>query len=157
MKRSIVALLVLGLIFGSLMGAAEAKKKKKKPVAPVKVTRVAQGTYTAPGGAAGNCTQTDGVGCMTIASGANEQYLTAKVTDSHGQPVAVAVKADLDGNGDTETFYGTFCGETKDAIQIQPGAEIVFWVGLTPDTAPTGCAPGEATKGTLDVTFSNMI
>jgi hypothetical protein len=152
MKKSIVGLLVLGLIFGSLVGAAEAKKKTK---AVKKVERVAQGTYAAPATAAGNCTQTDGVGCMTIASGAAEKYLSAKVTDSHGQPVAVAVKADLDGDGATETLFGTFCGETAEPIQIQPGAEIVFWVGLTPDTAQIGCTPGEATKGTLDVTFSN--
>jgi hypothetical protein len=156
MKKSIVALLVLGLIFGSLVGSAEAKKKKKTK-APVKVTREVQGTYVAPGGAAGNCTQTDGVGCMTIPSGAGEQYLSAKVTDAHGQPVAVAIKADLDGNGSTETLYGTFCGETAEPIQIQEGVEIIFWVGITPDTAPIGCAPGEATNGTLDVTYSNMI
>ena len=152
MRKSVVTLLVLGLLFGSLVGAADAKKKKKV----TKVTREVQGTYQAPAGAAGLCGQTDAVGCVAIVSGATEKYVTAKVTDAHGQPVAVAVKADLDDNGSTETLYGTFCGETTEPIAIQPGAEIIFWVGITPDTATIGCAPGEATTGTVDTVFSNM-
>jgi hypothetical protein len=154
MKRSLVLLLVLGLVAGMMAGPVEAKKKKKKKV--IKITREAQGTYLAPASAAGNCTQTDGVGCMTIASGATENYLTAKITDAHGQPVAVAIKADLNGDAQSETLYGTFCGETAEPIKIDPGAEIIFWIGITPDTAAMGCAPGEATQGTLDVTFSNL-
>jgi hypothetical protein len=157
MKRSIMLLLVLGLLFGSLVGAADAKKKKKKaPPAPVKVTREAQGTYAAPAGAAGLCGQDDAVGCVLIQAGAEEQYLTAKVTDAHGQPVAVSVKANLDGDVSSETLYGTFCGETTEPIKIDPGVEVYFWVGLTPDTAAMGCAPGEATTGTVDVVFSNL-
>ena len=153
MKRSITVLLVLGLIFSAFaVVPAQAKKKKK----PVKVERTAQGTYAAPATLVGNCTQTDGVGCMTIASGTNESYITAKVTDQHGQPVSIAVDADLDGDGTTETNYGSFCGETTEPIQIDAGAAIVFWVGRADVAAVDGCAPGIATQGTLDVTFSNM-
>jgi hypothetical protein len=158
MKRSVVLLLVLGLLFGSLVGAADAKKKKKKkPPAPVKVTREVQGSYAAPAGAVGLCSQDDAIGCVVMTSGVEESYLTAKVTDAHGQPVAVAVKSDLDGDNASETLWGTFCGETTEPIQIQPGAEIIFWIGITPDTADDGCSPGEGTQGTVDVVFSNMI
>ena len=154
MRKAITVLLVLGLLAGALAMPAEAKKKKKKKV--TKVTREAQGTYIAPATVVGNCTQTDGVGCMTIQSGATEQYLTATATDAHGQPVSIAVDADLDGDGTTETSYGSFCGTTAEAIQFDPGAAIVFWVGRPDVAVVDGCAPGIATQGTLDVTFSNM-
>ena len=152
MKRSLAFLLVLGLVASFAAAPAQAKKKKK----PARVERTAQGTYAAPATLVGNCTQTDGVGCMTIQSGAGEEYLTATVTDQHGQPVSISVEADLDGDATTETSYGSFCGETAEPIQIEPGAAIVFWVGRADVAAVDGCAPGVATQGTLDVTFSNM-
>ena len=145
------AVLVLG-VFGA--PAAEAGKKKKK-----RVEREAQGTYAAPATIVGNCTQTDGIGCMTIATGGSEAYLTAKVTDATGQPVLIQVSADLDGDMRSETTYGTFCGETEEPIAIDPGAEIIFWVSpitATAGRATEGCVPGQGTEGTLDVTFSNL-
>jgi hypothetical protein len=148
MKKTIVMALVLGLIAGLMLMPAEAKKKK--------VTRAATGNYVAPATAAGNCTQVDGIGCMTIQSGPKENYITAKVTDSHGQPVAIQVAADLDGDINTETVYGTFCGETTEPIKIDPGAALVFWVGRAVDAVGTQCVPGIATQGTLDVEFSNL-
>lgn len=148
MKRSLILLLALGLVFGSI-ATAEAGKKKKR------VERQAQGSYTSTGVVAvGLCAQTDGTNCMEIATAANENYLTAKITDSHGLAVPVAVKADQDGDGSTEVLYGTFCGETTEPIQIDPGVPVVFWVGISPDTAALGCPPG--TTGTLDATFSNL-
>ena len=157
MRKSLVMLLILGLIAGALATPATAGKKKKKKAAPTKVERTAQGTYIAPATVVGNCTQTDGIGCMTIASGAGEKYITAKVTDAHGQPVAISVAADLDGDIQTETTYGTFCGSTTEPIAVDEGVDLVFWVGRAIDAANTGCAPGLATQGTLDVTFSNML
>lgn len=155
MKRSVIVVLVLGLIAGGMLAApAEAKKRKKKRV--VKVERVAQGNYIAPATIVGNCTQADGIGCMTIAAGSNERYLTAKVTDQHGQPVAISIEADLDGDMQTETSYGAFCGETTEPITIEPGVSLVFWVGRPDIVATTACAPGFASQGTLDVTFSNL-
>ena len=154
MKKALIFALIIGLIAGSMAAPATAKKKKKKK--PVKIERVAQGTYAAPATAAGNCTQTDGVGCMTIQSGAGERYVTAKVTDATGQPVAVTVDADLDGDAQTETSYGTFCGETTEPIEIEPGAALVFWVGGPLQIVAAGCTPGVGTQGTLDVTFSNL-
>ena len=150
MKRALSVAVMLGLLVGSFAMPAEAKKKKK-------VTRKAQGTYSAPATVVGNCTQTDGIGCMTIATGPKESYLTAKATDAHGQPVLINVAADLDGDSSSETDYGTFCGETTEPIKIDPGASIIFWVSpLTSAPDLAGCQPGFATQGMLDVTFSNL-
>ena len=151
MKRAIAAAMVLGMLVATV-STAEAGKKKKKPA---KVTREAQATYTSTVVvAAGNCTQTDAINCPRIASGSNESYITAKVTDATGQPVPVAVKADKDGDRSTETLYGVFCGETAEPIQIDPGVEVTFWIGKSPDTAALPC--GAASQGTVDVTFSNL-
>ena len=155
MKKLIALALTAGLVAGAMAMPADAAKKKKKKV--VKVTREATGTYQAPTPiAAGLCGQADAVGCVTIPAALGEKYVTAKVTDSHGQPVAVAVKADLDGNGNTEVLYGTFCGETTEPILIDEGATVTFWVGISPDTAALGCAPGTGTQGTVTATFSNL-
>ncbi|MDQ3940212.1 MAG: hypothetical protein M3238_02550 [Actinomycetota bacterium] len=148
MKRSVVTLLVLGLLAGMMVASpAEAAKKKKK-------TRKVQGSYAAPATIVGACSQTDGVGCMAIVSGPKETSLTAKVTDQHGQPVSISVEADLDGDSSTETSYGSFCGETEEPIQIDPGVELIFWVGRADVALLDACAPGAATQGTMDVIFS---
>ena len=154
MKRTLILMMVIGLVFGSI-ATAEAGKKKKKPAAPVKTERTAQGSYTSTLViAAGNCTQMDAINCPRIPSGSGETYLTAKITDANGLAVPVAVKADLDGDNATETLYGTFCGETSEPMLIDEGVEVTFWVGISPDTAALVCPP--ATTGTVDVKFSNM-
>lgn len=151
MKRAISVLVMVGLLVGSVAIAADAKRKPKK------VSREAQGSYQAPATVVGNCTQTDGIGCMTFATGPKESYVTAKATDAHGQPVLINVAADLDGDSSSETDYGTFCGETTEAIKIEPGAEVIFWVApLTAAPGLADCHPGLATQGTLDVVFSNL-
>ena len=156
MKKTIAVALALGLLVGALVAPAEAGKKKKKRKKPVRVERQVQGTYAAPATVVGNCTQTDGIGCMTITNGPGEKYLTASVTDEHGQPVAISVAADLDGDIQTETTYGAFCGETEEPIEVDEGVDLVFWVGRAADAIALACAPGIGTQGTLDVTFSNL-
>jgi len=156
-KRSVAVILILGLIVGAFTAApAEAGKKGKKNK---KVTRVAEGSYIAPATVVGSCTQSEGIGCMAFPTAATEQYLTAKVTDESGQPVFVTVQADLDGDNRSETFYGSFCGETTEPIQFDGGAELIFWVGplsRAPDRVLAGCVPGQGTEGALEVTFSNL-
>jgi hypothetical protein len=149
MKRSMVVVLSLSLVASGLF-ALPANAKKKAPT-----TRKAYGTYQAPATVVGNCTQTDGVGCMTIQTGSNERFLkSATVTDATGQPVAVEVSADLDGDIQTETSYGTFCGELTEPLPIDPGVALVFWVGRADTAAATACVPGVGTQGRLDVVFS---
>jgi hypothetical protein len=147
-------MIALGLIAGLLLAmggvdATAANRKKKK-------VRTAQGTYSAPATVVGNCTQFDGIGCMTIVSGTGERYITASVKDAHGQPVAISVQADTDGDMFTDKTYGNFCGKTAKPIKIDPGASLVFWVSTPTTIVATKCAPGEGTQGTLRVKFSNL-
>ena len=153
MKKLLSLTVLAGLLVSSVALPAVAGRK------PRKVTRAAQGTYQAPATVVGNCTQTDGIGCMTIATGPKESYVSGKVTDAHGQPVLINVSADLDGDTTTETDYGSFCGETTEPIKFDKGVALIFWVGpvvSTPARVTGGCVPGQGTQGTLDVTFSNL-
>lgn len=153
MKRILVLVMILGLIVGSTVTAEAGKKKKNKK--PQKVEREATGTYQSTGiVAVGSCAQTDAINCVRIPASAEEQYVTAVVNDDTGQAVPVSVKADLDGDNRTETLYGVFCGETEEPIEIDPGVEVTFWVGITRDNASQGCPP--PTSGSIDVTFSNL-
>jgi hypothetical protein len=155
MKKSFAVVLILGLIASMALGTpAQAKKKK----AVKKVVRTATGTYQAPTLiVVGTCTSTDAVGCVTLPTGTNENYITAaKVTDQTGQPVYVSVQADTNGDAQDDASYGTFCGELTEPIKIDPGVQLHFWVGLSPDPGFVGCVPGFATTGSVDVTFSNL-
>jgi hypothetical protein len=104
----------------------------------------------------GTCSQTGAIGCVAIVTAPNEKFLSAEVTDQHGQPVFVSVSADTDGDNSDDASYESFCGSTEEAIAIDPGVEVHLWVGLTPDSGFVGCAPGIATSGTISVTLSNM-
>lgn len=151
MKRFMVMFLILGLIAGSVV-TAEAKKKKK----PKRVERTVEGSYDLPPlVVAGTCAQSGAIGCVLIATGSEEAFLTAEVTDAHGQPVSVQVSANTDGEIGDDVTFGTFCGETTEPIPFDPGSELHFWVGsLGPELA--GCPPGIATTGTVTVTLSNL-
>ena len=152
MKRTIAVALSLGLLAGALVGPADAAKKK-----PKKVTREAEGSYDLPPLViAGTCSQTGAIGCVTFMTAPNEKFVTAKVTDQHGQPVAVSVSANTDGQVGDDESYGDFCGETEEPIAVPPSTELHFWVGAATDIGVSGCVPGAATSGKINVTFSNL-
>lgn len=157
MKKFVVLVALAGLLVGSLAGPAEAQKKKKKK-GPQRTERTVEGTYAAPPLIiAGTCTSDGAVGCVELVSGAGEVYVTAKVEDAHGQPVFVSVQADTNGDAMDDATYGTFCGETANPLSVPEGAELHFWVGITPtSTDITGCQPAAATNGTVIATFSNL-
>jgi hypothetical protein len=153
MKKAILVALILGLVAGSMAAPAEAKKKKK----PKRVERTAEGAYDAPALIlVGACAQTGAIGCVSIPTGPGERYVSVTVTDAHGQPVYVSIQADMDGNAQDDTVYGSFCGETTEPILVDESTELHFWVGATPDPGIAGCAPAAATTGTLTATFSNL-
>lgn len=153
MKKILVLVLALGLVFGSIT-TAEAGKKKRKPK---KVTREVQGGYDAPSlVAVGTCSQTGAIGCVAIVTGPKEKYLTATINDTHGLPAYVSIGADTDGDNSDDTSYGSFCGTTEEPIKIDPGTELHLWVGFQADPGFAGCVPGIATMGTIDVTLSNL-
>ena len=151
MKRFLILFMILGLIAGS---AAEAKQAGRK-----RIERTVEGTYNGTWLPFGNrvCASTSGVGCMTVTTGANESYLSAKVTDAHGQPVFVTVfEQNTDARYDeVPPYYGSFCGETTRPMKIRPGRTYELWVGYWNLSLPS-CVPGMATTGTVSVTLSNL-
>lgn len=153
MKRILIFVMIFGLMFGAISTAEAAKKKKKTK----KVTREVEGSYDAPALViAGGCAQTGAIGCVSIATGPTEAYITeATVTDAHGQPVFVSIQSDSNGDNQDDTVYGSFCGELTEPISIDPGAELHFWVG-GPDPGWAGCPPAEGTSGTITATLSNL-
>ena len=158
MKKSIIGLLVLGLIFGSLIGTAEAKKKKKKVKAPVKVTVEQSGTYQTPSFiVAGACSQSDAQGCVTFgAPEASLSYITVNITDQTGLPVSASIQQETGVNEagvPQDSLIAAFCGKTDSPVAIDTSLEVHIWVD--PNPSPD-CAPAAATTGTVDVTFSNM-
>lgn len=151
MNRILTMLMIAILSVGSIT-VAEARKN------PPRHERTVEGTYNGTWLPFGNrvCASTGGVGCMTVTAKAGESYLTAKVTDAHGQPVFVSVyeqvsDADWD---EVPPFYGSFCGTTTQPIRIRPGSTYELWVGYWDPWIPS-CVPGMATVGTVSVTLSN--
>jgi len=155
MRRTLAVALILGLVAGALVAPAEAGKKKKKK--KQRIERTVEGTYDLPTlVVAGSCSSSGAIGCVALPSAGKERFVTAKITDQHGQPAFVSIGADTDGDNADDETYGFFCGETDEPIAIPPGTELHFWVGLTPDTGFAGCVPGFATSGSIEATFSNL-
>lgn len=155
MRKLIVLFLLFGLVFGAVAQADAKKKKKKKPK---KIERTVEGAYDLPPLVlVGTCAQTGAIGCVSIPNGPDEVFVTkAKVEDAHGQPVAVSVSANLDGEIGDDVTYGVFCGELTEPIVVDPGVELHFWVGAATDVGVSGCVPGAATNGTISITLSNL-
>ena len=161
MKKSIVVLLVLGLMAALAVAPAQAKKKKK-PKVPVKVERVVEATYQAPGigatvnGAGGGIcpfadptTQT----CIEFPLQLGEKYVKVEITDASGGSVAGSVsQGDTDGDG-IGNLYGQFCTAHPEPIAMESPSNalrVSFYAGGSPDCVST------PTTGTIKVTFSNM-
>ena len=155
MKRSLIVLVVLGLIAG-LVATANARGR------PRLVQRNVQGSYATQfvpfgGLVTRTCAQSDAVGCVRIQTRAGESFFTARVSDAHGQPVLVTVTGP--GSNVDWIEYGTFCGETKEPISFDPGVELSFHIGYWDWPLPvalTSCPPMFGTTGTISVTLSNL-
>jgi hypothetical protein len=142
MKRSIVLLVVLGLVFGSLVGSAEAKKKKKAPK-PYTITA----TYDNP--AIGTAGAGVTLGAPAFASSATNIYLDVEIADS-ASPVPYAdLSWDTDGDGINDTGV-TVCGTTGEDLVVPPGTSITAFMWALPSPF---CA-GFSTSGTIKATFS---
>lgn len=146
MKRFLILFMILGLIAGSV-ATAEAKKKTDRAT---RVERTVEGRYGPYPSPVTGCNEPLGPWtCVTIPTRMHEAFLTAKVTDAHGQPVFVEVSS---GGG----RIGAFCGETKEPISFSGGSTLYFYVALNNWGASLHCpAHRIKTTGTISVTLSN--
>jgi hypothetical protein len=152
MRRTITAILAIGLVAGAFSApAAEAGKKKKKTY-----KRVATHDYAVPafgvGGVGGSCPNaTDS--CARFPTTAKDKYIQVSIEDDSGMPVYGTIShPDQNGDGFVESL-GTFCGESG-KVAIQSGAEVIIFPYLTSATPVTGCQ-GVATQGTITGTFTS--
>ena len=150
MKRFMIALTVLGLIVGSV-ATADAKGKKS---AAGRFERTVEGTYGPYPSWVTGCNEVLGkYYCLAVKTRPEESFFTAKVTDTHGQPVIVGVY--LGGNR-----TASFCGETTEPIRFTPGAELQFYVAEPPwptNALELRCPTNRVkTTGTISVRLFNQ-
>ena len=164
MKRILVLMMVIGLIFGSI-ATADAKKKKKKPPAPVRMEEVIEIPYqgsnigaATPAATGGTCfvDPTLPFSCkVAIPTFAEASFIKVEVIDATGQKAGGFIsQGDVDGDGISDG-YGQFCGAHAEPIAMAtPGApvDISIYMGICSDAS----GPSIATTGTIKVTFSNM-
>ena len=149
MKRLVMSFMVLGLVMGAV-ATAEAKGTNR-----TRVERTVEGSYDLYPAPVTGCNDVwSSFACMVVPTRATEAFLTAKVTDAHGQPVFVEVQS---GRGNP---LATFCGETTEPIEFYPGAELYFYVAQpvwpTSDAVLDCPAHRIKTTGTISVTLSNL-
>lgn len=152
MKKVLVTAVVIGLVAGSLGAPAVAKKKKK----PVRVERVAEGTYDNPAvGIGGVLSSGAAGGSMEFPLLPGEAYLSLDVTDSSG----TAVYASLSQNTNPETpsweIFAGVCGKTTEPIAVAPDLPVRVTITAGPGRAAPTCV-GAATSGKVKATFSNL-
>lgn len=141
-KRVLSLAVAAGLLVGSQTVAEGASRKKKRE----RVQRVVTLTYDAPaigvaGGPAGVCVST---GCIQVAVGSRERYVSIEIDDATG----LSSPAVVDMGGGSDVYV---CGATESPLQTS-GGEIVVWIH---PAAITGCT-GLASTGTVTLTFSNL-
>jgi hypothetical protein len=140
MKRSIVLMLILGLVFGAMVPAQAGKKK----------SRTATAEYFAPAYFSWNPTGDHNIGGVSFPTGSGERFVSIEITDNAGMDVSASVGQDPEGDGTVTTT--PFCTSTEEAVPIEAGLEVVVFIHVGPCTAPTG--PAFATQGTVKATFS---
>lgn len=164
MKRSLVLLLALGLVAGSLAAPATAKKKKKKSKAPQRIERVVEIEYSgtgigvsSPAASGGLCPAPSpdqtGTCIETPVLDAAETFVKVEIQDASGLATPGFIsQGDLDGDG-VGDLYGEFCGAHEEPIALENASpvRVSFYSGTCADGTP-----GTTTMGTIIVTFSNM-
>jgi hypothetical protein len=142
MRRSIVLMLILGLIFGAMLPAQAGKKK----------TRKATAEYFAPAYFSYSPDGEHNIGGVNFPSGSGERFVSIEIADNAGMDVSAAVGQDPEGDGTVTAT--SFCTSTPEPVPIEPGLEVTVFVFVGPCTAPL--APAFATQGTVTATFSKM-
>lgn len=154
MRKTIMLVLMVGLIAGAFMApSADAKKKKPKP-------RVVTDPYDAPsigvivpvgGGGISSCSDGNNIGCAEFPTTAKDKFVKIEVTDQSGQKAGGYVsQGDTTGDGVGDLF-GDFCGAHAAPVAITPGVPLK--VSLYNGTCADG-SPSTVTTGTIKATFT---
>ena len=164
MKRLLVLLMVLGLVFGSI-AAADAGKKKRKPKpapSPVKVERILEIKYqcpcgvNTPAGGQGFWVGPAGtrLGGDSSPTGGDDLFVKIEVKDAQGGAVWTRLAQDTDGDLQAETDVGRVCGTSDEVFPVpSAGGEIGIFIYM--GTCADG-TPSTPTSGTVVLTFSNL-
>ncbi len=140
--------LCLGLIASS--GAAAKKKPRRH-------TRTVEGTYTNPSpvgaAGAGGCFFVTG-GCVQVAVGSNERFISVEVEDDLGTDVFASAWIDLDGDQVVDETYD-FCTKTEEPIEIHPGVPVLISIWEGPGLDPL-CFPAASSSGKVTAVLSNV-
>lgn len=148
MKRTLVGLLVVGLVAGALSAPAAGKKKKKKPK---RVERTVTVTYDQP--AIGSPGLTGVTFQPGIANAPEEVWLSVVQQDAVSPLPFVRLAWDTDGDGTSDTGLTVCGGQTEEPIAIPGGITINIFPYVAPGPQ---CTTGFNTTGTIEFTFSNL-
>ncbi len=158
MKKSLVVMIMVGLIAGAFAAApADAKKKKKAKPRTVSVEYAAPGIgATVLGAGGGFCPFADPTNfeCIEVAPAAGEKFVKVEITDATGGAVAGFIsQGDIDGDG-VGDGYGEYCRGHANPIPLQAAAPVR--VSFYPGTCEDG-TPSTPTTGTIKITFYKKI
>jgi hypothetical protein len=128
------------------------------PEPPREVVETYQGP-AGPGAGAGDypvmqfeSSESETIGGATLSSSCGHSRVALSLEDATGLPVRAIVMQDRDYLGpEGSEVVGGVCGETKEPLEITPGAEILVYVIEGPCADGT---PAAATTGTVTATFS---
>lgn len=147
MKKLVVSAVVAALAATALVGPAEAAKRKPK-------SRVAEGSYDNPAiGVPGVVGSGAAGGIFEFPTMANENFISVTIDDDGGGTPTFTMSQNTDPATDSYEIMGTWCGETKEPVQIAPGLPVRVSVYTTPGRdQPTCISP--ASSGVISATFT---
>lgn len=143
MKRIVISVLVLGLVFGAVATAEAGKKKKKKKPAPYTMEAV----YDNP--AIGTAGAGISFGAPSFASNATNTFMSVEIADDASPTPYGDFSWDTDGDGVNDTGV-TVCGTEAKDLQVPPDTTITAFMWAL----PSPFCPGFSTSGTIKATFS---
>lgn len=150
MRKVIAVVVGLTVLSGLLTVPVEAKKKPKKVERTYKEPYEASSIGSAD--ATGTCVDTNG--CVFIAVGLKETFLSIEIVDDTGLPVAATVGQDRTAGDNFVDRVADICGKTEEPLAIEPGLQVTVWIWALP-SARLQCF-GFGTTGELTAKLSNL-
>ena len=150
MRKVIAVMIGVTLLGGLLTAPVDAKKKPKKVVRTYKEPYEASSIGSAD--ATGTCV--DSNGCVFLAVGPKETFLSIEIVDDTGLPVAATVGQDQNPGDNFVDRVADICGKTEEPLAIQPGLQVTVWIWALP-SARLQCF-GAGTTGQFTAKLSNL-